>query len=553
MIKKFFVVLLSVLFATMGLSACKGPNKISNEPTVLNVKVYKAGYGDAWFTALKSKFEEMYYEEGYKINVVESSINVQGAAVMEELLLGRRNGVDMYFAGGLSPVAVAIQSVDEGFQMAADLSDVYELKPIKENKTEENLTIKDKMKEGYDEYLVYNGRYEDYNGMYFVFPAFAMPGGLIVNEELLNSYGLEIPLTTDELINCFETIAKDSAETGVYPTTWAGNNAYNYWRPVEDVWAAQYDGVEGYKKWVSMNPGEGKNPVDAVNVYDQKGFEYSLTVMETMLNLDYAPIGTRNATHGNAQHQFLTGKAVFMANGAWLQNEMIQNYNDSISKMQMISAPVLSQIGMELNLDGNNGNDREKCDKVLSAIVAAVDEGETNEEIISMVEAAPYSVQIGQNEKEKNAKIDKIRESRAIYDDAGVEYGFIVNEYSTKKEIATLFLRFVASDDASIYMNELANALTAFDTIEEIYDDETTTTFIKSLQNLITYENAVSIHRFVPGDSLRTETGLAYFPNEGEIELTIADGKKGAAIWEDAGNYAKDNWEKLLKDVGIIE
>ena len=73
-----------------------------------------------------------------------------------------------------------------------------------------------------------------------------------MNEALLTSYELAVPKTTDELVACFETIQGKVAETGVYPTAWAGFNAYTYWYMVEDVWAAQYDGVETYKNFLNM-------------------------------------------------------------------------------------------------------------------------------------------------------------------------------------------------------------------------------------------------------------------------------------------------------------
>ena len=58
------------------MAACGSKKK---DPKVLTIKVYKAGYGDTFVHAWKEDFENMYAEEGYKIEIEESNVNMTGA------------------------------------------------------------------------------------------------------------------------------------------------------------------------------------------------------------------------------------------------------------------------------------------------------------------------------------------------------------------------------------------------------------------------------------------------------------------------------------------
>ena len=244
-----------VLAMTAGVMACgKKGGGVSSDNKTLNLRVYKSGYGDDYVRALAAAFETTYAEEGYKVNIVSSDSSVQGNVVTNEMLLGENNGIDLYITGNVGPTQLVNLSKENDVDMiAADLTDVYQSKPVKADKSEEDITILEKLKKGYADYKVYNGDVEEYKGNYYGFAFRSSPCGVIVNEKLLASYGLEIPKTTDELLTCFDVINAKTEKTGVYPTAWAGYNAYTYWYMVEDVLVAQYDGVENYNKFLSMN------------------------------------------------------------------------------------------------------------------------------------------------------------------------------------------------------------------------------------------------------------------------------------------------------------
>ena len=523
--KKLMVCLLSVLMV-LSMTACKKGQDISSDDKTLNIRVYKAGYGDDFVRALIAAFETTYAEEGYKINIVSSDTTIQATTVTNELLLGENNGIDLYIAGNVSPDTLVTTSIANNMDMiAADLSDVYASTPIKADKSEEDITILEKLKNGYADYQRYDGDEEEYKGNYYGFTYRSSPTGFIVNTELLQSYGLEVPKTTDELIACFEAISAKTAETGVYPTAWAGYNAYQYWDMVRDVWAAQYSGVENYNKFCSMSYSD--NIEEGWKVYEDRGWVESLNVLGTCVNLDYAMDKTINMDHTTAQHHFLSGQAVFMVNGAWLQNEMAANYLTQASGMTMIKTPVVSSLGAKIGLAN---------DAALSQIVGLVDEGKTVEEITATVGEVTAD------------QVEAVKEARNIFCDWGCADAIIINAHSKKMDLAKLFLRYIASDDSVNLIYEYASSYTPFKTLAEMEVTDTTSKFMASIHAISSTEGAQFIYNHVSG--YRHLFAINTF-NKYEIVKDLATAKgslSGETVMQDEVEYVKEVWEKRVKE-----
>lgn len=517
--------LLSILMV-LSMAACKKGEDISSDDKTLNIRVYKAGYGDDFVRALIAAFETTYAEEGYKINIVSSDTTIQATTVTNELLLGENNGIDLYIAGNVSPDTLVTTSIANNMDMiAADLSDVYESTPIKADKTEEDITILEKLKNGYADYQRYDGEEEEYKGKYYGFAYRSSPTGFIVNTDLLQTYGLEIPKTTDELLSCFKTISNKTKETGVYPTAWAGYNAYQYWDMVRDVWVAQYSGVDNYNKFCSMTYSD--NIEEGWKVYEDKGWVESLDVLGACLNLDNAMDKTINMDHTTAQHHFLSGKAVFMANGAWLQNEMAANYLEQASGMTMIKTPVVSSLGTKIGLAN---------DAVLSQIVGLVDEGKTVDEIVATVSGVTAE------------QVETVKEARSIFYDWGCAESIVVNAQSKKIDLAKLFLRYIASDDAINMIYEYASSYTPFKTLTEMEVADTTTKFMASVHGISSTKDAQFIYNHVSG--YRHLFALNTF-NKYEIVKDLATAKgtlSGETIMQDELEYVKEVWARRVKE-----
>lgn len=516
-----------VMFLTLALAmtsvACgkKTGEETKNDNKTLNVRVYKAGWGDEYVRAFAAAFEQIYAEEGYKINIVSSDSTIQGSVVTTELLLCENNGIDLYFSGGVGvDDLVSISESKKVDMVAADLTDVYNSKPIKSDGTEESQTVLEKMREGTEVYYKYNGDLEKYNGKYYTFGYMSSPHGFMVNKELLSSYGLEVPKTTDELAVAFDTIEAKSEASGVHPTVWAGYNAYTYWYAAEDVWAAQYDGVEAYHNFLDMNYPE--NPAEGWRVYESQGWRESLNVFAKFVDLNYAPEKTISMDHMTAQHNFLTGKAVFMVNGAWLQNEMSANYLEQAKKISMIKTPVISSLGQKIGLAN---------DEVLSQIIGLVDEGKTVDEIVSSVNGVTAE------------QVQAVKDARNIYYQ-GEGGGIIVNAYSPKVDIAKLFLRFIASDDAAKLMYEYASAVSSYKATEDIGYQNADSEFLKSTYEIANSEEGISICREWGG--MRKELNLINWTNTNvELEKILASAKgklTGTQVMDQELEYMKTTW-----------
>lgn len=518
-------VLCMAMIMTMNACGKKGDG-VSKDEKTLNIRVYKSGYGDDYVRALVAAFESTYAKEGYKINIVSSDSTIQGQVVTNEMILGENNGIDLYITSNVSPTRLVATSLENDMDMiAADLSDVYESTPIKADKTEEAVAIKDKLKNGYASYQMYDGNEEEYKGKYYGFAFRSSPCGLIVNEKLLTSYGLEMPKTTDELISCFNTIQGKIKETGVYPTAWAGFNAYTYWYMVEDVWAAQYDGVKAYTNFLNMNYSD--NPDEGWKVYESEGWKESLDVLAAVTNLDYAPEKTISMDHSTAQHRFLSGEAVFMVNGAWLQNEMSANYLDQVKGMTMIQTPVVSALGEKIGL---------KSDKVLSQIVALVDEGKATDEIAKQTGATAKQV-------------EAVKEARNIFYDWGCTDAIIVNAYSQKIDLAKLFLRYLASDDGIQMIYDYSSCFTPFNTTAESAIAESDSTFMNSIYNIATKADAQYINRSEGG--WRSTLNFNWFNKYSEVEKQVAAAKgtlTGEQIMADELAYIKEVWADRMEE-----
>lgn len=536
---KQIVALFMAALMVAGCSAgCGKKEDTASDATTLNVRVWRMGFGDEYVNALAEAFEEAYKEEGYKINIVSSDSNTYGSTVVNEMLLGEANGIDMYFTNSITPTMLVNNSQENAMDMiAADLTDVYESKAIGSDKKEENVTISDKLREEYRYYFTYNGDVEECKGKMYCFPLHTTPAGLVVNEELLQSYGLELPKTTNEYLKCYEVIAAKTAATGVYPTAWAGHNAASYWRYLTDVWVAQYSGVDYYNKFLTMEYSDDVN--EGWKVYEDQSWVESLTVLETLVHPDYAPNKTISMDHTTAQYKFLNGEAVFMANGAWLENEMSANYENETWNVKMMLTPVISALGVKLGLDGNGGKDSAKCETVLSQVVGLVDDNKSTDDIIAAV-SAENGVTL------TSEQVEAVREARGVFYDKSTDEEIVVNAFSKKLDVVKLFLRFIASDEGAQIILDKSLTYSAFASTTEL-QTEGTSEFMQSVNKIAQRENVQAIFRQPSG--LRSKLNIALFNEYGALEKEIAAAKgklKADKIMQEELAYVQSIWQERM-------
>ena len=490
------------------------------DPRVLTIKVYKAGYGDAFVHAWKEDFEEMYEEEGYKIDIAESNVNLTGAPVTNELIMGKNNTTDLYITGNAAPSSLWRLSEDEEMDMvAADLDDVMDSYPIKRDGTEEKTKIADKLLDGYAQYF-------KWNDTYYCFPYYSSPVGLVVNPDAYKKAMGDVayPNTTDELLSAISTIESKKTTTNVYPLAFAGDNAFSYMYGVEDVWVAQYEGTDYYADFVSFD--NVNSAEEAAEMYNATGWAESLNVVKEMQQTKNMMNGSSGFKHTEAQGKLVLGQAAFMVPGAWLQNEMYANYAAEVVNMRMIKTPVISALGTKIGLDS---------DAILSQMVTCIDAGKSFEETKAAISAQEITQE----------QYDAVTTARGVFYDWGVPAQVVVNSYSPNVELAKLFLRYIASDDAARRAYAASTLITPYasSAVDYTQDVNRYTGFMKSIDEIRKGANASYIYRI--GLGKRAEYMLGFFNRYTTLELTWLSKPtlKVETVLQDEMNFIKELWE----------
>lgn len=547
--RKILGLLLAVtMTSAVVLAGCgTGKKQVEVQENVVRIRVYDAGYGTDHLNAIISKFEETYADKGYKIVIDKANTTYQGTAPLREMSVGfEGNRIDMYYVGNLYDALIINQYMSGEDVKTADLSDVFTSAPINVDGSEGEGTLEDKMIDGLKELYLTDlsyaktkkADYEKYEGKRYLVPFYSQPGGFVVNTEKLAQAGLEVPRTTNELLNSIDTInAKrengDSNFTATYPVSWSGGEAYNYWRAIYDTWYAQCEGTEAYNNFYTLS-GYAENLSESYKEYEREGWKQVYSLMEVLLNDKNAPADTLSMDAVSAQDRLLVGKSVFAPCGAWIKSEMGAEYLTDMEHCELIKVPVVSQVGIQLGLDGKGGSDAELCDKVLSAVIGCVDENKAAADIIAEIQK-----NLGVTLTEE--QVEKVRDARGIYCE-GFKTGWVVAEDSPSLDICKLFLRYLANDYSVQAMMELCSATSAF---SKGYDfGEAGNTFDDSLIAFSKLEKRYAISRDESSMTVRGMASFSIFLNhewETNFGRSVSNGSlKANQYYQTQVDYAKD-------------
>ena len=469
--KKPISIMLAAMFACGFVAAgagCQTKDDVVDNAQTINVRLYKAGYGDAFIYELKQKFEAAYADEGYKMNVLTPTYGSAGTAMIQEMSRGYENTkIDLYITGAINPNQVS--PLGEYGEVCEDLRElVYNQTAIAYDGTEE-ATVAEKLMDDFEPFMVAD------NGKMYGFNWVQSTAGMVVNTTKLAAYGVtELPRTTNELFEIFDIIyngidgvIEGSDVTKTYPVTYnlqkGSGGAAGYNDCALQSWLAQYD-PEAFKEFVRMEKqvdGEFVGLDEAYKVFENPDLQDILEAGYQLMDMKYSAFGSSTQTLDQAQGLIMKdakkqNNAIFMLNGDWFLNEVKANYASKLHDIEFMNVPVISALGVKLfGADTKYALTDEACDELLSYMCKLVDENKTVEEIIASVKT------------EKGIDLDEadaqaVATARGVVYARGIEHQAFITKGCTKKEIAALVLRMMASDDFAETFMDKANGVSPY-------------------------------------------------------------------------------------------
>ncbi|MCQ2742120.1 MAG: ABC transporter substrate-binding protein [Bacilli bacterium] len=531
-VKKAMLAVVLGTIAAAALTSCGKKTEVGGDNTI-QIRVYKAGYGITWLEKMIEKYEAAFPDK--KVKIEEASANMPTKA-KQEIMTPKTNQIDLYFTSNadLQTLIGKSQSVlrTDKKVLLEELSSILDSKAIGSDGREESQTIRERLFAGYEDSSTYQGLVEKWRGNVYKLPWADAVTGLFMNRSILEKYNIEVPLTSNELINAIKTIKTHTAADGIYPYSWAGGNASGYWSYLYETWFAQYSSATSFNNFMKCQPESGTIRDKGYQVYEDVGIKKSLEAMVELLDFDYSPDGSAQLDHMEAQDDFLSGKSAFMVDGDWLLNEMKGQDFDKAKNVEMLRTPILSSIGTD------NGLTEEQ----LHNLVKAIDEKKDESEIKAIVPAATDQV------------IAKVKEARSIHDCLGASHDLIIPEYADAKEAAKHFVRFMYSNEGCRLFrnNAYANLPLKYD----VQEGDTNTNFQKSIDNVYDFEKVNMITGEGCPNDIRAASSMRLFnvptwvhpTTFYTIMLDKAEDKKLNAdyIFTKEKEYMTSNWSTYM-------
>lgn len=427
------------------LVACGNQNQkpISGEQS-LEIYVWDAGYGVSWMKKDIENFKQLdWVKEKYPNLEIKLVTNNQQNYAETRITAGSANSIDLLFGPSLKGTFK---------EYCVDLTELVYNTEV----PGEDILYKDKVKD----YALSNAEYRDDTGRgtgkYYTAVVGAGTTSYIYNQTLFDVLGLTVPNTTDELIALCQKVKNLNGSNSMYPyTTTIISSQVAYSDRIQDIWWAQYDGVDGYNNyWNAIGPDGTRNSTD---IFEYEGRLKTAQVFESIYSADLGYFDRTSANYAFIQGQtrLLTGEGLMIACGEWFSNEMrdlaVEYQNRGYDyEIRMMKLPVISSIIEKTPTIKN--------DEMLSQVVADIDKGlETPSN--SAVSAEDYAT---------------VRAARGIItarDSSGSHA--VIPAVSDAKELAADFLRYLATDDAlKTYAEETSGGFMPFEyNIEEDFPE----------------------------------------------------------------------------------
>ncbi len=405
---------LSVLASVAMFGACGVGGNPGGASTV-RISVADMGWGTKWLNDLKREYEAQ--RLGY-VSITPSSGGSGNSAIISAVE-GKTSSIDIAFVESGIAGKVYESGGDAYF---ADLTELVS-EPYAD---EGGATILSKMQATTKELLRFEVGGQD---KYYSLPWAGGISGIVMNGDVWDAWVArndidakykQLPVTTDELIALSSEFATKNANAFPEVTPWIYSNKSEYYSMFFPIWFAQYEGAAGMQNFLAGKNSEG---IIDEEIYGYQGQLEALEVMNDIINgTKFQHSGSIDLDFTDIQGQFVNNNAaLFMINGAWLENEA----NASDSNINFFRTPVVSAV--------RNRTTTVETDAELSALIKAIDSGST------ALVGTGYDV----NQTDYNV----IKDARSIsYLASGSSAVALVPVNSPRQDEAKDFLRFMYSD-----------------------------------------------------------------------------------------------------------
>lgn len=528
--KKLISTLLASVIAistAVSITGC-GKKTVSNDEQTLEIYIQNLGYGTQWLKDEIELFKEQdWVKEKYpNLNIPELKYNSEYAYGTKQIQAGEKvNSTDLFFVNTGYDLQGAVDT--NGVPYLESLNDVFESKV-----PGEDILYKDKMYGSFE-------KMSKYDDTYWSTSWSAYYTGFLYNADLFAELGLDVPRTTNELLALCQKVtdlggankAYDKDYTVMMSTT---RSEAAYWQYMAfPVWWMQYEGVDNYYNfWKGIDTISGT--IDSKDVLRQQGRLEAMKVIQQVLS-EYSFVGAGSIDFIEAQTRFLMGDGLIMANGDWFYQEMRETV-EGLKKegidydIRYMKTPIISSIIDQLDTVNDETN--------LIAVIDAIDKGETEYANVS------------------DEDFDRIKKARTAVYTNGYSHQAYIPSYSTSKELAKDFLRFLATDKGiNQYMKSTGGAALPFNYNVRTEDPEAYEEFdsIQQYRALI-YEQTPEfiLHDRYEEFKLAYIGGLKSIPDGTlDTKFSKSTGETAEEVFqEQIDYYTQSRWDRILRNVG---
>jgi len=296
-------------------------NLISKE---LHIAVFQGGYGPSYWKEIVSLFEEKYAGVSVQLTI---SPRI-GDVIRPQIVAG--NPPDFLVISDTQQSGIVTSLIQE--RGLLDISDVFEHQAL-----DSNMTLKEKLLPG----ILNSSRFSPYqDGKVYLAPFNVSPMGLVYNKTLFQEKGWELPVTWDD----FFALAEELEKRENYYTDQSGKRHKRalftypgiYPEYLEEILypaIANIAGVNALKRLYNYEPGS----------FHTAEVKQVLDIIAKIGNEGYLMDGTLDLNHTQSQQAMMEGKALFIVNGTWIENEMLEASREEDFSFGMIPAPVLDE------------------------------------------------------------------------------------------------------------------------------------------------------------------------------------------------------------------